>query len=210
MLWGAWYTGVKWHSPFSMYWLKVVLGAPIPVWFTLPIIIAALIAAWKGYTAYRLWKGNSISLEKTLADLRNNEPKLHGIWNNTQTFWTMGRYGNAPMMQIGGWIQLTSSNTKDVLHLLAAYINDKRSQVFMQAPVEPYHVNRVQVVLYMVPPLTTDATKPFTATIVVEDQLNRRYLLPAHEFRPIPAGQTPSPQPNVEKGMPALHASWSR
>jgi hypothetical protein len=61
--------------------------------------------------------------EKHVAEiesLNSKGPRLHGVWNNAQTFWHLGRHGDDPMMQIGGWIDLTSSNTKDVLYLLAA------------------------------------------------------------------------------------------
>jgi hypothetical protein len=207
MLWGAWYTGVKWHSPFSTYWLKVVLGAPVPLWFALIIVIAAFIALWKAYTAYRHWKKESTILEKELAELKSKVPKLHGVWNNAQTFWHMGRQGEAPMMQIGGWIDLTSSNTEDILYLLAAFIGDSRAQIFMDVEVKPKAVNRAMVMLFIVPPVSTDTTKPFTAAIVVEDQFNRRYQLPPHEFRATP-GQTLPPLRNLEKLEPVLHASW--
>jgi hypothetical protein len=207
MLWGAWYTGVKWHSPFSTYWLKAVLGAPLPLWFALIIVVAAFVALWKAYTAYRHWNQESTILEKELTELKSKKPKLHGVWNTTQTFWHMGRQGEEPMMQIGGWIDLTSSNTEDILYLLAAFIGDSRANIFMDVEVKPNVVNREMVMLFIVPPLATDATRPFTATIVVEDQFNRRYQLPTQEFRATP-GQTPPPPPNPEKPEPVLHASW--
>ena len=207
MLWGAWYTGVKWHSPFSTYWLKVVLEAPVPLWFALVIAISASIAAWKLYTDYRHLTKKSTSLENELAGLKSKEPKLHGVWNNAQTFWHMGKRGEAPMMQIGGWIDLTTSNTKDILYLLAASIADSKAQVLMDVELRPSVVNRAMVMLFIAPPLAKDTTKPFTATIVVEDQFNRRYQLPTHEFRATP-GQTPPPPPNPEKPEPFLHASW--
>jgi hypothetical protein len=207
MLWGAWYTGAKWHSPFSTHWLKIVLGAPVPVWFALIIVIAASIAAWKAFISYLRLKRKSTSLENELAELKTKEPKLHGVWNKSQTFWHMGKRGEVPMMQIGGWIDLTSSNTRDILYLLAASIGDSQAQIFMDVEVRPGVVNRAMVMLFIAPPLATDTTRPFTATIVVEDQFNRRYRLPTHEFRATP-GQTPPPPPNPEKPEPVLHASW--
>lgn len=38
MLWGAWYTGVRFHSPFSQEWLGLVFRAPEPLWFVLSIM----------------------------------------------------------------------------------------------------------------------------------------------------------------------------
>jgi hypothetical protein len=112
------------------------------------------------------------------------------------------------MMQIGGWIDLTSSNTDEVIYLLAAYIDGQRSEIFIGVAVKPNIVNRDQVMLFMVPPLETDATKPFTATVAVEDQYNRKYELPVHTFRAT-LGQPPPPlPPDAEKASPILHASW--
>jgi hypothetical protein len=119
----------------------------------------------------------------------------------------MGRQGEAPMMQIGGWIDLTSSNTEDVLYLLAAYIGGQRSQIFVDVEVKPTFVNRSMVMLYMVPPLEMDTTKAYDATIVVEDQYNRKFTLPPQQFRATP-GQTPFPAPGPAKPAPKLHISW--
>jgi hypothetical protein len=111
------------------------------------------------------------------------------------------------MMQIGGWIDLTSSNTEDVLFLLAAYIGEHRSQIFLDVEVKPNIVNRCMVMLFMVPPLETDATKSYDATIVVEDQYNRKFALPPQQFWATP-GQTPFPIPVSAKPGPKLHISW--
>jgi hypothetical protein len=138
---------------------------------------------------------------------KTKEPKLHSVWNNSQTFWHLGRRGQEPIMQIGGWIDLTSSNTEEVIYLLAAYIDGHRSDMSIDMAVKPNTVNREQVMLYMIPPLETDPTKPFTATVVVEDQYNRKYELPVQTFRATP-GQPPPPPPKVEKPSPVLHASW--
>jgi hypothetical protein len=40
-------------------------------------------------------------------------------------------------MQIGGWIDLTSSNTDEVIYLLAAYVDGRRSDIFMDVAVKP-------------------------------------------------------------------------
>jgi hypothetical protein len=61
--------------------------------------------------------------------------------------------------------------------------------------------------LFMVPPLETDATKPYDATIVVEDQYNRKFSLPLQRFRATP-GQTPFPISVSGKPAPKLHVSW--
>lgn len=113
------------------------------------------------------------------------------------------------MMQIGGWIHLTSSNTDEVIYLLAAYIDGRQSDIFMDVAVKPHAVNEEQVVLYMVPPLETDATKPFTATIVVEDQYNRKHTLPVQSFRAT-SSQAPPPPKVGKPADPAFYNEDSR
>lgn len=223
MFLGLWVSGTPIHPSFSIEWLWRALSAPLPVWITLAVllvgaIVAGLLFRQLARTAEEIAQKNSAaqslrSAQSQIAKLNeahaaeieklnSKEPRLHGVWNNMQTFWGMGRHGETPMMQIGGWIDLTSSNTKDTLHLLAAYIGDQRSQIFIGVGVEPGLVNRKQVVLYMVPPLTTDTTKPFTATIVVEDQFNRKYLLPTQEFRATSRSLTPLPAKAEELRQP--------
>jgi hypothetical protein len=219
MFLALWLAGTPIHASFSLEWIKVALSTSLPVWVTLTELgitafITGLFFRQRARTAEektqkvsaihslghaeseiaKLNEEHATEIEK----LKTKEPRLHGVWNQSQAFWHMGRQGEAPMMQIGGWIDLTSSNTGDMLYLLAAYIDDKLSQMFIDVEVKPNVVNRAMVMLYMVPPLATDETKPFTATIVVEDQFNRKYSLPTQEFRATP-GQTPRPPPNLEK-----------
>jgi membrane protein implicated in regulation of membrane protease activity len=228
MFLGLWLAGTPIQPSFSMHWLKAALFASLPVWVTLVVLLAAAVFAGlflrqRARTKQESAQSNSL-LQKVgqmeeqigtvnrehlaeLETLRAKEPRLHGVWNNSQTFWHLGRKGQEPMMQIGGWIDLTSANTEEILYLLAAYINGQRSDIFMDVAVKPHMVNRAQVVLYMVPPLETETTKPFTATIVVEDQFNRKHELPTQTFRATP-GPSPVPPPKVEKPGPVLHTSW--
>lgn len=213
---------------FSLGWLRVALFASLPVWVTLLVLLATILMTGlflrqRARTAEETEQKNSAVEEVTrhedriaslnrehaaeLEKLNADEPRLHGVWITSQTFWALGRKGPEPMMQIVGWIHLTSSNTEEVLYLLAAYIEGQRSDIFMDVAVKPHAVNREQIALFMVPPLATDTGKPFTATIVVEDQYNRRYALPVETFRSVP-GQPASPPPAVEKPSPALHTSW--
>jgi hypothetical protein len=114
----------------------------------------------------------------------------------------MGRHGDDPSMQIGGWIDLTTSNTKDTLYLLAGYIDGHRSQIFVDVKVKPNAVNRCMVMLFITPPLENDPKKAFEGTIAVEDQFNRRYELPHQSFRATP---THIPFPTPAKTVPELH-----
>jgi hypothetical protein len=123
-------------------------------------------------------------LEQQIAEFTSSGPRLHGVWNNSQTFWHMGHNGTERVMQIGGRIHLTSSNTDEVLHLLAGYIEGQRLDLFEPVSVRPDLIEDEEVVLYISPPFEADVTRSFTATIVLEDHQNRLHMLPRHSFRP--------------------------
>ena len=213
----------------SISWLKAVFNAPVPLWFALPLIVLAGIFAWKGLAALMeraktikaieylkeqrendvheitlsaYWQQRAKRFEERVGEFESKAPRLHGVWNNTQTFWAMGQHGEEPMTQIGGWINITSSNTQDNIFLLAAYIEVRRSELFMDVHIKPNVLNEVQVFLYFWPPLATETGKDFEAIIVVEDQFNRKYELPAQTFRSVAATV------QISKRAPQLHASW--
>jgi hypothetical protein len=220
VVYGAYYNRTHHIAEWSA--LGNILRAQVPLWFVFPLGVLAAICLWKGYFYWRrnsyleanakeeahwqtvadVLRTNRDSLEEKLAELERNEPKLHGVWNQAQAFWHKGRHGEEPMTQIGGWIDLTSSNTQDNIFLLAAYVDGRRSEIFIDVPVKPNIVNREMVMLFFHPPLHTFEGKPFEATIVVEDQFNRKYELPSQTFR-----ATASPMPS-RKPEPKLHASW--
>jgi hypothetical protein len=189
--------GTPIHAPFS---LRSALSTPLPMWVTLAVLAAATVITrlfFRQRAQLVSAIGSLESAENRIAKrneehvaeiekLTAKEPRLHGVWNQSQTLWHMGRQGEAPAMQIVGWIDLTSSNTKEVMFLLAAYIGERRSQIFMDVEVKPNVVNRCMVMLFMVPPLEMDDTMPYDATIVVEDQYNRKFSLPFQRFRATP------------------------
>lgn len=227
VVYGAYYN--RTHHIAEWGALGNILKAPVPLWFVFPLGVLAAICLWKGYF---YWRRNSYleanakeeghwqtvasvlrmhrdRLEEKLAEIERKEPKLHGVWNQAQAFWHMGRHGEEPMTQIGGWIDLTSSNTKDNLFLLAAYVDGRRSDTFIDVPVKPNIVNREVVMLFFHPPLGTFEGKPFEATIVVEDQFNRKYELSRQSFRATPGPTPPAinpPTPSTPK--PVLHFPW--
>jgi hypothetical protein len=228
MFLGLLVAGTPINASFSFGWIEAALSTSLPVWVTLIVLVAATIITGvffrqRARTAEE--RAQSVSAIHSLEEAENriakldeehaaeigrlkaNEPRLHGVWNQSQAFWHMGRQGEAPAMQIGGWIDLTSSNTKEVMFLLAAYIGEHRSQIFPDVEVKPNVVNRRMVMLFMVPPLETDATKPYEATVVVEDQYNRKFSLPLQRFRPTPH-QTPFPTSVPGKPAAKLHVSW--
>lgn len=225
MVWGAWYSGVKLHSLFSLDWFNAVLTAPLPMWIVLALLlgVAAIVPRLMRrnrklkFEVEECGKENLALLEqmkqqgeKHLAEieaLEKPQPKLHAVWNQAQTLWHMGSKAGKPAMQIAGWIKLSSSDTDEILYLLAAYVNDHRADIFMDVKVEPGVLQDCQLVCFFEPPLETDPNVPFTATIAIEDHKNRKYELPRQTFRPTPPA-TQFPIPTPAKPAPELHIAW--
>jgi hypothetical protein len=210
MLLGLWLAGTPIHAPFSFNSLKEVLSTALPTWVTLAVvgvttILLGLFLRQRAKTAEQ--KALNVECTAEIEKLKAKEPRLHAVWNQAQVFWTLARQGEASMMQIGGWVDLTSSNTNEVMFLLAAYIGQHRSQIFTDVEVKPNEVNRRMVMLFIAPPLEADVKKPYDATIVVEDQYNRRFSLPLQRF-PAVSGRTPFLTSVPEKPAPKLHISW--
>jgi hypothetical protein len=129
-------------------------------------------------------QGEKDRLERQIVELTSTEPRLHGVWNNSQTFWHVGRKDTQRIMRIGGRINLASSNTDEVLHLLAGYIGGQRMDLVEPISIRPDLIEDEQVVLCISPPIEADETCSFTASIVLEDHQNRFHTLPKHSFRP--------------------------
>jgi len=111
-------------------------------------------------------------------------------------------------MQIGGWINLTSTNTTANIFILNAYINGQRSDMFIPVEVKPNVVNEEMLMLFMLPPLTKDLNEPFRATVVLEDQYNRKFEMPEHTFRATNRTAALPNTPTAPNLGPKLHASW--
>ncbi|WP_109487532.1 hypothetical protein [Occallatibacter savannae] len=123
-------------------------------------------------------------LEEQIVELTSTGPRLHGVWNNSQTFWQIGRKDTKRIMRIGGRISLASSNTDEVLHVLAGYIEGQRMDLIETISIRPDVIEDEQVVLCISPPIEADERCSFTASIVLEDHQNRLHTLPKHSFRP--------------------------
>jgi hypothetical protein len=136
-------------------------------------------------------------LEQQIAELTSTGPRLHGVWNNSQTFWHVGRKDTQRVMRIGGRINLASSNTGEVLHLLAGYIEGQRMDLVEPISIRPDVIEDEQVVLCVSPPIDADEKCSFTASIVLEDHQNRFHTLPKHSFRP-----TEQAPPWLSKDLP--------
>jgi len=108
MLWSAWYTGVKLHAPLSVTWLKAVFGVPVPLWFTMPVVIVSFALAWKGFasllerrklvkaneyllgerkkdshaiTLSAYWKVRAQQFEEIIEGMKHPHPVLHASWS---------------------------------------------------------------------------------------------------------------------------------
>ncbi len=123
-------------------------------------------------------------LQQRIVELTSAGPRLHGVWNSSHTFWHISRNGAQPMMQIGGRINLASSNTHEVLHLLAGYIEGQRMDLVEPISIRPDVIEDEQVILRISPPINANESCSLTAEIVLEDHQNRFHNLPKHSFRP--------------------------
>jgi hypothetical protein len=100
---GLWLSGTPIHPSFSFSWMKVALSASLPMWVTLAVVLVAAIL-----TGLFLRQRAKTAEQKALTDvrtaeierLRATEPKLHGVWNQAQTFWTIAKQGETLSMQI--------------------------------------------------------------------------------------------------------------
>lgn len=221
----AWFTNVPMRTVVTFAGIKNLWFAPLPAWVGFMFFAAALFAVYlyrRSRTELREEEQCTARLrqeagivqdqikliqrdhEAELAALKSKEPKLHGIWIPTQAYWAHGAHGTQAATQVVGWIDISSSNTKENIFLLAGYINGRRAQIFGDLTVKPGVVNKSQVFLFFWPPLETKEGEPFETTIVVEDQFNRKYELPKQEFHSTP-GQKPVPAFRVE---PKLHLAW--
>ena len=73
MFWGAWYSGVKWHSPFSWEWMKATLNPRIPLWSALVLVLLALIIP-------------------RLKVKRSLPPRVEGFWHLRNCHWFKDPY----------------------------------------------------------------------------------------------------------------------
>jgi hypothetical protein len=225
---GAWVTNQPMRAIITKEGIKSVFFASVPGWGALLLLICILVLA---YIVYRLTVGilalkeevgerskdNSSLLEQMkrkgeehlaeIAALKKPQPKLHAVWNSAQVFWHMGRRGTDSMMQIGGWADLSLSDASEKVFLLNVYVEGVQSGIPIEIELVPEVLLNTQVIAYLVPPLEQDETKPFTATIVVEDHKNRKYELPRQTFRPTPSNRS-FPIPVVAKLAPNLHIAW--
>jgi membrane protein implicated in regulation of membrane protease activity len=111
MLLGLWLAGTPIHPSFSLGWVKLALFASLPVWVTLVVLLVAVIIAGlflrqRVRTAEETEKKSSAiqavgRLKNQIAKLNQEHtaeieklnakgPRLHGVWNNSQTFWHLG------------------------------------------------------------------------------------------------------------------------
>lgn len=199
MVYAAWYSE---HAPHSLVdWASVreALAAPIPTWTVLalgllPMVLIFFIAR------IRKRMGDLIQtntrLQADVARLRNPEPKIHVVWDPNQTFWHRGAIGQEPAMQIGGWALISSSDTTETLILRNGHIEGTTPRGMLpDIVIEPGIAKDDMIMMFVTPVIEHDETKPVTAKVVLEDQKNRKYVLPPHAFR-----GTPRPVQEAVKG----------
>ena len=233
MIWGAWYSGVKWHSPFSGYWLKVVFGAPIPLWFVIIIVGMASFISWKGYTSYRqlddlrdanlslkerlketahdvtllgYWKIKSTRLEERVERLTDALPKVHVSWSVNGATWSVMKIKGDLYMSLNASATFSSSNATEVIALTKAYLPGTTAWaniMLTKIPVSDLLHEHVHVSLK---PILARPGSDFRARLIFVDTKGNEYLSPEHTFQYVPPGSPPHPLAPSDEEMAALIA----
>ena len=165
----AWFTNVPMRTVVTFAGIKNLWFAPVSAWVAFMFFVAAVFVVYlyrRSRTELRDEEQRTARLreevgivqdqiklirrdhEAELAALKSKEPKLHGIWIPTQAYWAYGAHGTQAATQVVGWIDMSSSNTKENIFLLAGYINGRRAQIFGDLTVRPGVVNKSQVFLF--------------------------------------------------------------
>jgi len=166
MLWGAWYSGVKWHSPFSAYWLKAVLSAPVQLWFVLLLVMVALM------------------LPPWLAARKRDNPKLGVFWHSGECLWYVDPLdSDSVCIKIEG--MLTATNSRQTLHIVRAYIKgvpamNSLPEILLLDPDSPV----TETFGLRLKPKPSIERLPMIETIIFVDRYNREYVTPPVTIRP--------------------------
>ena len=84
MLWGAWYTGVKLHAPFSWAWVTLALAPRIPLWAALFLVLLAFVLPRLSFKRYR-------------------KPRIDVFWHVGNCYWfKVPRYPNTVFYNLDG------------------------------------------------------------------------------------------------------------
>jgi hypothetical protein len=117
MVWGAWYTGVKWHSPFSAAWLKAVLGAPIPMWMFLASFLSLVVI-------FPRW-----------ARTFHKKPVVHMTVSPNTRCWALRQEGGEAVMRIMCDVKFAVSNSTRTVTLVSAYLEKTKPYYHLHEPI---------------------------------------------------------------------------
>jgi hypothetical protein len=200
MIWGAWYSGVKLHSPFSGTWFKAVLTAPVPVWIVLigVAVTAAIFVLYRSALASLAEKQAANERAREEADiaqaqimnirrnheaestsLRRPEPRLEAVWE--ESYWGDDTVEGEPAIYLSGWAFLSMHNGPSACVIVQASVNGSEA-----VSIPPIHLGGrselKQFFTNVTPPIGT-REEPLQATIKLIDSRNRHYVLPERTFR---------------------------
>lgn len=202
----GWIKGEQLKGLDSLAKLKVILTLKCPFWL---VLLLGAVASWCGWQAYSLWRRRRINegrakvmdmrhtvnavlkqkvaeLEAKVADMQSKEPRLHVSWHPNQTFWAIGRTGVGPgaepLIQIGGWAHISTSNTHQELILTSAYLDGTEPVVMLTVKVPPHRPIYTQLFTFVIP-VTAKAGEPLRTRLIVVDHKNRKHVLEEHKFR---------------------------
>jgi hypothetical protein len=160
MLWGAWYTGVALHSPFSVHWLKEVFGAPVPLWM---FAVAVAISAFSSRAWWMTWR-------------KFRKPLLHVSIAPNSCCWDFLPSGKKGAMDIRatGWFTIT--NTDRAVKLVCAYLEGAKPSSHFVHPIilDPYVSSEKEIKALLYTALANEC-EDVSARLCFEDALGNVY-----------------------------------
>jgi hypothetical protein len=206
MIWGAWYSGVKWHSPFSTEWLKAVWTAPVPIWIVFVLLVAGgylfvlyrrslvTLKKEKTYTAQLVEEAGIVQDHiklirrdhaEEMAELQKPKPKLHVSWGIGDCHWGVRRTEENTFMLIIGRALFSTSDVNETIYLTSAYIKGTKAAenigTITVAPSEAVH-SHLSILLV---PLIQEPDTELVAKLIFVDSKGRAYETPEQKFEPV-------------------------
>lgn len=199
----AWYTKQPVRTIVTWTGIKGILFAKVYAWADIFLLLLAVVLL---YLFYRLrqttnvLRTESASRHQTnlklaehiqqmtkehkaeVEQLKAGKAKIHVAWNKMQSFWGLGRVGNEPCIQIGGWAHISASDTNEEIIITDAYIEGTESRVTPPVKIHPNFVGYKQLFTY-VSPVIAKAGQPLKTKLILVDHKNRKYVLDEHTFR---------------------------
>lgn len=158
MLWGAWYSGVRWHSPFSWAWIKATLNPRIPLWSALALVLLALIIP-------------------RLKVKRSLPPRVEGFWHLRNCYWLKDPYHQDVILRsLEGMFTLRDSYQG--ISIIRAYFKGGRAADSLPEPLYLETDSPTKFTFRIASSPVEVAAVPLIVTLILVDSRGREYEMP--------------------------------